>query len=92
MPGEVMGTLHIKTFLASAVGFAGRGLAHSCVLTPGRYVGMEEADSDGEPVIERLARLQTVLWASLNNLANWNQTLRQRLKDVPCQLTGSRPP
>jgi type I restriction enzyme M protein len=31
--------------------------AHSHVLTPGRYVGVEEAEDDGEPFADKLARL-----------------------------------
>ena len=30
---------------------------HDHVLTPGRYVGIEEAEDDGEPLEEKIARL-----------------------------------
>jgi type I restriction enzyme M protein len=31
---------------------------HRFVLTPGRYVGSEEAEDDGEPIAEKIARLK----------------------------------
>ena len=34
---------------------------HDCVLTPGRYVGAEEVEDDGEPFEERMARLTAQL-------------------------------
>ncbi len=34
---------------------------HDCVLTPGRYVGAEEVDDDGEPFEEKMERLTTQL-------------------------------
>ncbi len=36
---------------------------HGYVLTPGRYVGAEEAEDDGEPFIEKMARLTATLEA-----------------------------
>lgn len=37
--------------------------ANNFVLTPGRYVGLEEAKEDGEPVEEKIARLKAELLA-----------------------------
>lgn len=36
-------------------------LAHDAVLTPGRYVGVEEQEGDGEPFEEKMARLADTL-------------------------------
>jgi type I restriction enzyme M protein len=35
--------------------------AHDFVLTPGRYVGAEEVEGDGEPFEEKMERLVTAL-------------------------------
>lgn len=37
---------------------------HHHVLTPGRYVGAEEADEDDEPLDEKIARLTGMLYAA----------------------------
>jgi len=36
--------------------------AHDFVLTPGRYVGAEDVEDDGEPFEEKMARLTATLW------------------------------
>ena len=42
---------------------------HDFVLTPGRYVGSEEAEDDGEPLEEKIARLTAELREGFTNRA-----------------------
>ncbi len=42
---------------------------HDYVLTPGRYVGTEAAEDDGEPLDEKIARLQTEIRAGFQQRA-----------------------
>ena len=39
---------------------------HDFVLTPGRYVGTQEAEADGEPIDEKIARLKKELFAEFD--------------------------
>ncbi|MGH9920507.1 MAG: N-6 DNA methylase, partial [Nitrososphaerales archaeon] len=40
---------------------------HRFVLTPGRYVGSEEVEDDGEPIREKIARLKGELFAAFKD-------------------------
>ncbi|MFE0458147.1 type I restriction-modification system subunit M [Kitasatospora sp. NPDC058965] len=54
---------------------------HDHVLTPGRYVGVAEAeeDPDAEPVEERIARLTKKLFAHLDESARLDAVVREQL-------------
>ena len=54
---------------------------HGYVLTPGRYVGSEEADDDGEPFEEKMPRLVAELHAQFAE----SEKLEQ---DIEANLTG----
>ena len=49
-------------------------------LTPGRYVGAAEAEEDGEPIDEKIARLKTELFAALDESARLETIVRQRME------------
>jgi type I restriction enzyme M protein len=51
------------------------------VLTPGRYVGSEEADADDEPVEQKIARLTTELYAEFDKGRDLESVIRSRLTD-----------
>ncbi|WP_226965889.1 class I SAM-dependent DNA methyltransferase [Tessaracoccus defluvii] len=53
---------------------------HSFVLTPGRYVGTEEAEIDDEPIDERIERLTTELIAEFDRGRQLEGLIRQRLE------------
>jgi len=53
--------------------------AHGHVLTPGRYVGAEDAEDDGEPFEQKLARLVTELEQQFAESARLEATIRQNL-------------
>jgi type I restriction enzyme M protein len=52
---------------------------HRFVLTPGIYVGTEEADDDGEPATDRIARLTAELYAEFDRGHELEEVLRSRL-------------
>lgn len=52
---------------------------HGFVLTPGIYVGTEEADDDGEPAKDRIKRLTADLYAELDRGRELEDVLRSRL-------------
>jgi type I restriction enzyme M protein len=52
---------------------------HDFVLTPGRYVGVEEADLDGEPIDEKIERLTTELYAEFERGSELEDEVRARL-------------
>lgn len=51
-------------------------------LTPGRYVGVAEAEDDGEPIEEKLARLRTELEAQFAQSAQLAEVVREQLERV----------
>lgn len=53
--------------------------AHGHVLTPGRYVGAEEVEDDGEPFDEKMPRLVAELHAQFAESAKLKQALMQEL-------------
>lgn len=53
--------------------------SHDFVLTPGRYVGMAEAEDDGEPIDEKIARLTNELFAEFERGAELEKVIRERL-------------
>lgn len=56
---------------------------HDFVLTPGRYVGTEEAEGDGEPVNEKIKRLTQELYAEFDRGRKLEDEIRQRLGGLP---------
>jgi type I restriction enzyme M protein len=53
------------------------------VLTPGRYVGAAEAETDGEPLDDKLARLRKRLVEEFEEADRLERIIRQQLKDLP---------
>jgi len=55
---------------------------HGHVLTPGRYVGAEEVENDGEPFEEKMSRLVAELNGQFVESAKLEQAIRQNLKGL----------
>lgn len=56
---------------------------HDHVLTPGRYVGAAEvADSDGEPIAEKIERLTKELYAHFDESARLEKVVREQLERI----------
>jgi len=55
---------------------------HGYVLTPGRYVGAEDVEADGEPFEEKMARLIITLEAQFKESARLEVAIRQNLKEL----------
>ena len=53
--------------------------AHQHVLTPGRYVGAEAADNDGEPLDQKIRRLTDGLYAAFDESAALERRVRTAL-------------
>ena len=59
---------------------ARRDAAHGHVLTPGRYVGAEAAEDDGEPFEEKMPRLVAELHAQFAESAKLEQAIKANLR------------
>jgi type I restriction enzyme M protein len=55
---------------------------HGYVLTPGRYVGAEDAEDDEEPFAEKMARLVGQLEAQFAESARLEQVIRENLRGL----------
>ena len=55
---------------------------HDFVLTPGRYVGTEEAEEDDEPIDEKIKRLTHELYAEFKRGRELEDVIRTRLGDL----------
>ena len=55
---------------------------HSWVLTPGRYVGAEEVEDDGDPFEEKMPRLVAELNAQFAESAKLEDAIRKNLKGL----------
>jgi type I restriction enzyme M protein len=55
---------------------------HGHVLTPGRYVGAEEIEDDGEPFEEKMARLVTELNGQFAESARLEKAIRANLRGL----------
>lgn len=55
---------------------------HDFVLTPGRYVGAEEAEADDEPVDKKIERLTLELFAEFDRGKELESEIRERLKGI----------
>ncbi len=53
---------------------------HNYVLTPGRYVGIEESEDDGEPFEEKMSRLVETLQEQFAESARLEQAIRENLE------------
>ncbi|MGH8645605.1 MAG: type I restriction-modification system subunit M [Gammaproteobacteria bacterium] len=56
--------------------------AHGHVLTPGRYVGAEEVEDDGEPFEEKMPRLVAELQAQFAESATLEQAIKANLEGL----------
>ncbi|MBW2308813.1 MAG: N-6 DNA methylase, partial [Deltaproteobacteria bacterium] len=56
--------------------------AHGYVLTPGRYVGAEAVDDEGEPFQEKMQRLAAQLGTQFAESARLEQEIRKNLKGL----------
>jgi type I restriction enzyme M protein len=56
--------------------------AHRFVLTPGRYVGSEEAEDDGEPIVEKIARLTRELYEAFEESDRLQARVRAALERI----------
>jgi type I restriction enzyme M protein len=56
--------------------------SHDFVLTPGRYVGAEEAEADDEPIDEKVERLKKELYAELDRGRDLEILIRTRLDQL----------
>jgi len=59
---------------------------HGFVLTPGRYVGAEEAEDDGEPFPEKMARLTKTLGEQFKESARLEKAIRSNLKGLGYEI------
>ena len=55
---------------------------HGYVLTPGRYVGAEEIEDDGEPFDEKMPRLTATLFEQFTESAKLEKAIRENLKGL----------
>ena len=55
---------------------------HDFVLTPGRYVGAADVEDDGEPIADKIARLQKDLLAEFDEGQRLEQVIRERLSTI----------
>ena len=56
--------------------------AHGYVLTPGRYVGAEDIEDDGEPFDEKMKRLTKKLEEQFAESARLEQAIKKNLKGL----------
>jgi type I restriction enzyme M protein len=59
---------------------------HSYVLTPGRYVGAEDIEDDGEPFDEKMARLTGELSGQFAESTKLDQAIAANLKALGYEL------
>src|SRR5699024_8510149 len=52
---------------------------HDFVLTPGRYVGAEDAEVDNEPIVEKVARLTSEVFSEFERGTELEREIRRRL-------------
>ena len=59
---------------------------HDYILTPGRYVGIEEQEDDGEPFEEKMARLTSELSVMFKRSHELEDEIRQRLGAIGFEI------
>ena len=52
------------------------------ILTPGRYVGIEEQEDDGEPFEEKMTRLTSELYELFNKSHDLEEEIRKKLEAI----------
>ena len=52
------------------------------ILTPGRYVGIEEVEDDGEPFEEKMTRLTTELYGLFEESHSLETEIRRKLAAI----------
>jgi len=82
-PGQCTGLL-IPGFCFSAT--TAKIASHGYVLTPGRYVGAEEVEDDGEPFEEKMPRLVAELNGQFLESAKLELAIRDNLKGLGYEL------
>jgi len=55
---------------------------HGHVLTPGRYVGAEAQEEDGEPFEEKMKRLTATLVSQFSESAELEKAIRENLRGL----------
>ena len=71
---------HVAGFCKSAT--TAEIAAHGHVLTPGRYVGAEEVEDDGDPFEEKMPRLVAELHAQFAESAKLEQAIKTNLRGL----------
>jgi type I restriction enzyme M protein len=61
--------------------------SHGHVLTPGRYVGAEDIEDDGEPFEEKMTRLSAELAVQFAESARLEQAIRENLSQLGFALS-----
>ena len=56
--------------------------AHGYVLTPGRYVGAEEVEDDGDPFEEKMPRLVAELHTQFAKSAKLEQAIKENMRGL----------
>lgn len=59
---------------------------HDYILTPGRYVGIEEVEDDGEPFEEKMDRLTTTLAKQFKKSRELEEEIRKQLGGIGYEL------
>jgi type I restriction enzyme M protein len=65
--------------------------SHGHVLTPGRYVGAEEVEDDGEPFADKMKRLTATLKAQFEESGKLEKEIQNNLKQLGFWINGSKP-
>ena len=60
------------------------------MLTPGRYVGAEEVEDDGEPFVVKMQRLTTELAGQFEESAKLEVAIRQNLTGLGYSMEEQR--
>ena len=60
--------------------------ANDFVLTPGRYVGIKEAEDDGEPFEEKMKRLTTELSKQMEKSAEFDIEIKKVLGEIGYEI------
>jgi len=64
--------------------------SHNHVLTPGRYVGAEAVEDDGEPFEEKMRRLTAQLSEQFSESVRLEKTIRENLRGLGFDMENSR--
>ena len=59
---------------------------HDYILTPGRYVGIEEVEDDDEPFEEKMERLTTTLANQFKKSRELEEEIRKQLGGIGYEL------